>query len=70
MDKNTEKEINLTSTIIDLVLLVFTMTIFIVSTAVNNSVLTKVANIAVMIILGLTLGSTIADLVNLLKEKE
>ena len=70
MDKNTEKKINLTSTIIDLVLLVFTMTIFIVSTAVNNSVLTKVANIAVMIILGLTLGNTVADLINLLKEKE
>lgn len=69
MDKNTEKKINLTSTIIDLVLLVFTMTIFIVSTAVNNYVLTKVANIAVMIILGLTLGNTIADLVNLLKGK-
>lgn len=70
MDKNTEKKINLTSTIIDLVLLVFTMTIFIVSTGVNNSVLTKVANIAVMIILGLTLGSTVADLINLLREKE
>lgn len=70
MDKNTEKEINLTSTIIDLVLLVFTMTIFIVSTAVNNSVLTKIANIAVMIILGLTLGNTVADLITLLREKE
>lgn len=70
MNKNTEKENNLVSTIIDLALLVFTMTIFIVSTAVNNSVLTKVANIAVMIILGLTLGNTIADLIILLKEKE
>lgn len=70
MDKNTEKEINLTSTIIDLVLLVFTMTIFIISTAVYNSILTKVANIAVMIILGLTLGNTVADLINLLKKKE
>lgn len=70
MDKNTEKKFNLISTIIDLTLLVFTMTIFIVSTGVNNSVLTKVANIAVMIILGLTLGSTVADLINLLREKE
>lgn len=67
MDGNKERKFDLISTIVDLILLVFTITIFILSTVINNYVLTKIANISVIVILGLTLGGTLAGLINLLR---
>ena len=67
MDDYIEEKFGLISSIVDLILLAFTITTFILSMAIDNYVLTRIANTSVMVILGLVFGNTLATFVKRLK---